>query len=133
MEAKIYDKNGKKIQICANVIFFLSSRISVISLFFFLSISQTPKKYLRFLISIYLCITTPAFLNDRDRKMLRTHTCVGKTLKSWFAIYRSMCCRCICNMYWDCITCFAFHSSPSIKIIVSRMFSSGDKYSATTG
>ena len=37
----------------------------------------------------------------------------------------------ICNMYWDCM-CFAFHSSPSIKIVGSRMFSGGEKYSATT-
>ena len=38
----------------------------------------------------------------------------------------------ICDMHWDCIKCFAFHSSPSIKIIASQMFSVGDKYSATT-
>ena len=35
---------------------------------------QTPKKYFRFLISIYLHITTPAFPIDHDRKELRIHT-----------------------------------------------------------
>ena len=55
---------------------------------------QTPKKYFRFLILVYLCITTPAFPIYHNRKVLRTHTSAGKTLNSWFAIYHNMCCRC---------------------------------------
>ena len=88
------------------IMFSLSSGISVISLFLLsqILISMDPlkksilrkcqKKYFHFLVSIYLCIRTPAFPINHDRKVLRRHTSAGKTLNRWFTIYRNMCSCC---------------------------------------
>ena len=81
MEAKTYDKNGKKIKF-ALISSFLSSLISVISLFFLSQILisldplkkkaylDTPSKNKKFgfLISICLCIKTAAFPTGHYRE-----------------------------------------------------------------
>ena len=144
MEAKIYEKMVKKFKL-ALMSFFLCLLVYWLFPYFFLSqilitldplkksiLRQTPKKYFCFLISIYFVLQLQLFSSITTDKCWEHIPLQEKLLNSWFTIYLLLLHLTVCNMYWDCITCFAFHSCPSIKIIASWMFSGGHKYSATT-
>ena len=129
------------------IMFSLSSGISVISLFLLSQIlismdplkksilRQMPKKiFSLFSFNLFMYQNSSFSHQSRQKSVEKTYL-RGKNSESlvyhlWQ--YVLLLHFTTCNMYWDCITCFSFHSSTSIKIIASRMFSGGEKYSATT-